>query len=109
MVSHILDHINSSPSPLPSSSSSTTGMTIPTKRENTTPPPSSPSRPADRYEELIAENKRLSMKIKDFAASSHLRDTVRSDEEMIAIQVRTSPMIIIFVLYSLFNRIVVIL
>lgn len=78
MVSHILDQISNLPQ-------STNSMSM-SQSKSASPPPPSPSRPSDRYEELIAENKRLSTKIKDFAASSH-RETVKSDEEMIAIRV----------------------
>jgi hypothetical protein len=80
LVSHILDQISNLPSAPGAAASS---------KNSTSPPPMSPSRSglsSDRYEELIAENKRLSLKIKDFAASSH-RVSARSDEEMVTIRV----------------------
>lgn len=83
MISRILDQIGS-----PESSR---------MNPNTSAPPSlpislSPNRSSsDRYEDLIAENKRLSMKIKDFAASSY-RESSRSDEEMVTIRVPSPPL-----------------
>jgi hypothetical protein len=84
LVSQILDQISN----LPSSPVVASTATAPAL-----PPPLSPSRSAlssDRYEELIAENKRLSLRIKDFAASSH-RVSARSDEEMVAVRVFALP------------------
>ena len=74
MVSRILDQIGSP-------------ETSKINPSTSAPPSLSPNRSSsDRYEDLIAENKRLSMKIKDFAASSY-RESSRSDEEMVTIRV----------------------
>jgi hypothetical protein len=83
MVSRILDQIAADPSASSRMSSSAAAAPPPL--------PLSPNRSSsDRYEDLIAENKRLSLKIKDFAASSY-RESSRSDEEMVTIRVPLFP------------------
>lgn len=79
MINRIIDQI-------PSLSSNKV-TAINSSMSPTRPLSSSSTNSIDRYEELINENKRLSLKIREYAAHSQ-RENIQSDEELNQVRVR---------------------